>query len=359
MDAATSVDHLLQAALDLRATDVLLTVGAPPLIRVDHELEAIEAPPLDSATVSAWIDHLLGAELAARLDRDREVDVSFPWQGRVRIRGNAFHQRGQRAMSLRFIPDTVPNFDQLGVPAAAQALAKLPQGLVLVTGPTGSGKSTTLAAFVDWINRNRRVHILTIEDPIEYVHQHKMAAVSQREVGTDSPTFVSALRAALREDPDVVLVGEMRDPESIATTLTLAETGHLVFSTLHTNDAPQTLDRIVDVFPAQAQAQVRVQLASSLTGIICQRLVPRVGGGLVAAYELLLGTPAVRNLVREGKTRQLRNVMLMGRGEGMTTLEQSLINLVAAGVVTREAAAARACIPSEVLAAAPVLNLTR
>ncbi len=265
-----------------------------------------------------------------------------------RIRGNAFVQRDRTALALRMIPRAVPALEELGLPPVLAELTARHQGLILVTGPTGSGKSTSLAAMVDRINTQRACHILTIEDPIEYVHDHRRSLVSQREVGTDTPTFGHALRAALREDPDVLLVGEMRDLESIGFTLTIAETGHLVLGTLHTNDSAQSLSRMIDVFPAEQQAQVRVQLAAALTAVVYQRLVPRIGGGLVAAYEVLVANSAVRNLIKEGKTHQLRNVLVTGQREGMVTLEQSLSALVRAGVVSHEDAVARSLYPNEI-----------
>ncbi len=260
--------------------------------------------------------------------RERELDFSFNWEDQARFRGNAYHQRGSVALSLRLIPYRIPSFDELGLPTGMRKWVELPQGLVLVTGPTGSGKSTTIAAMLDSINEHRPCHIITIEDPIEYVHRHKQAAVSQREIGIDTDSFAQALRSALREDPDVLLVGEMRDPETIQTALTIAETGHLVFATLHTNDAGQAVDRVVDVFPGDKQSQIRVQLAASLTGIVSQRLLPRIGGGRVAAFEVLTATFAVRNLIREGKSSQLRNVVSTAGKHGMQTLESSLSQLV-------------------------------
>jgi twitching motility protein PilT len=250
-------------------------------------------------------------------------------------------------MSLRMISLKLPTFEELGLPPAVEYFSNLPQGLVLVTGPTGSGKSTSLAAIIDYINTHRRCHIITIEDPVEYVHSHKSSAVSQREVGNDTHSFATALRAALREDPDVILVGEMRDPETVQFALSIAETGHLVFATLHTNDAPQSLDRISDMFPAERQNQIRVQLAACLSGVVSQRLVPRVGGGMVAAFELLIANNAVRALVREGKTHQIRNVISAGLAEGMCTLETWLNHLIANGLITYEDAVARSVHPKE------------
>jgi twitching motility protein PilT len=343
------VNALLEALWAAGGTDVLLTVGMPPQLRVHGELQpARDHPPLTGDDTEQMLAELLNpAQAAAYADR-REYDFSFSWQDRARIRGNAFQQRDLTAVALRMIPRSVPTMEQLNLPPILADFARQHQGLVLVTGPTGSGKSTTLAAVIDRINSERACHILTIEDPIEYVHDHKRSAVSQREVGADTGSFSDALRAALREDPDVVLVGEMRDLESIRFALTIAETGHLVFATLHTNDTAQSLARIVDVFPAEQQTQIRVQLAAAMTGIVYQRLVPRVGGGLVAAYEVLVATPAVRNLVKEGKSNQLRNALVTGQREGMVTFEQSLSALVMAGVITYDDAVARSLYPKDV-----------
>jgi twitching motility protein PilT len=278
-----------------------------------------------------------------------DVDFAFSWLDRARIRGSIFTQRGQTALALRVIPARIPTFEDLGLPEIANWVAGQPRGFVLVTGPTGSGKSTTLASIVDKINETRACHILTIEDPVEYVHNHKMSAVSQREVGLDSPSFDRALRSALREDPDVLLIGEMRDIDSIQIALTMAETGHLVFATLHTNDAPQAIDRIIDVFPAWRQEQTRVQLAASLNTVIAQRLIPRIGGGMVAAYEVLIATSPVRNLIREGRTNQLQNVMFTSAKDGMQTLENSLAKLVVDKVITYEDAMSVTAHPKELV----------
>ncbi len=313
------LDGIITTARSLRATDIMLTSGSQPFVRVDGDLRRLESEPvLQQDSLEELTDSLLSPSQKERLIIG-DVDLAFSWHD-VRLRGSVFRQRGETAIALRLIPDVIPTLDSLGVPASVRELAKLRQGLVLFTGPTGSGKSTTQASLVDWINRNQPKHILTIEEPVEYLHRHAMSAVNQREVGTDAPSFPAALKSALREDPDVVLVGEMRDLESIHIALTLAETGHLVISTLHTNDAAQALDRIVDVFPADGQGQIRVQLAGCLAGVVAQRLVPRVGGGLVASFEVLIATHAIRNLVREGKTRQIRNVIATSRGEGMQTL---------------------------------------
>jgi twitching motility protein PilT len=288
-----------------------------------------------------------------------DVDFAFSWLDRARIRGSIFTQRGETALALRVIPARIPTFDDLGLPQAATWVAQQPRGFVLVTGPTGSGKSTTLAAIVDKINETRACHILTIEDPVEYVHNHKTAAVSQREVGLDSPSFDRALRSALREDPDVLLIGEMRDIDSIQIALTMAETGHLVFATLHTNDAPQAIDRIIDVFPAWRQEQTRVQLASSLSAIIAQRLIPKIGGGMVAAYEVLIATSPVRNLIREGRSNQLQNVMFTNTKEMMMTLESSLATMISDGLITYEDAMSVTAHPKELIRTLEQMEITR
>ncbi len=350
-EVRAELEQLLQALWDAGASDLMLTPGSAPLLRVDGELR--RAQHLESLTpdrTSALLRAMLTVRQAEEFDRTSEIDFSFSWGDRARLRVNGFRQRGSVAIAVRLIPYQLPDLTALRMPDVVRGWGDLPQGLVLVTGPTGSGKSTTLAALVDHINRTRACHVLTIEDPIEYVHRHQLAAVNQREVGSDTASFPRALRAALREDPDVLLVGEMRDLETIQTALTIAETGHLVLATLHTNDSSQALDRIVDVFPGDQQSQVRVQLASALTGIVYQRLVPRAGGGRVAAYEVLVATQAVRNMIREGKTRQLRSVLSTGSREGMQTLEQSLSGLVQEGLVDREIAAGASLFPQEVAA---------
>ncbi|MGN6475151.1 MAG: type IV pilus twitching motility protein PilT, partial [Mycobacteriales bacterium] len=309
--------------------------------------------PLKPTDTEAMLSMMLESQGRAPFGEDRELDFSFTWRGQARIRGNAYRQRGSVGVALRLIPHDIPSFEFLGVPPAVQKWAGMKRGLVLVTGPTGGGKSTTLASLIDWINRNRRVHIITIEDPIEYVHSHQVSAVDQREVGDDTASFADALRSALREDPDVLLVGEMRDLESIRSALTIAETGHLVFATLHTNDVAQTLDRIVDVFPPEQQPQIRVQLANTLTGICYQRLVPRNDGGLAAAFEVMVATSGVRNLIREGKTNQLRNSLVTGQQDGMQTLEMSLNELMANGVISYEEALAVSLYPKELKRLAP------
>jgi twitching motility protein PilT len=344
-------DELLAALWQRRGTDLLLLPGAPPMVRLDGQLAPLpDRGPLTGKDVADAVRALLSEGQREAFETGTEVDFSFSWRGEARVRGNVYRQRGEAAVALRIVPRVIPSFDELRVPEAVRRLARLDQGLVLVTGPTGSGKSTTLASMVDWINTNRARHVLTIEDPVEYVHDHKRCAVSQREVGTDTASFAAALRSALREDPDVILIGEVRDLESIQFALTLAETGHLVLATLHTNDTAQAVDRLVDVFPGDQQPQIRVQLASTLSGVVHQRLLPRRGGGLVAAHEVMLATPPVRNLVKEGKTSQLRNQLLTGQRDGMQTLEQSLTELVAAGLVTHDEAVTRAAYPRDVAA---------
>src|SRR3954454_9840953 len=350
------VDRLLEALWDLGATDLILTAGAPPLMRLNGDLQPFNGDkPLTSEDTESMLASILsGQGREPFTDTSRELDFSFTWQEKARIRGNAYRQRGNVGVALRLIPHEIPSFEWLGVPDAVQKWSSFRRGLVFVTGPTGGGKSTTLAAMIDWINKNRRVHIITIEDPIEYVHDHALSAVDQREVGDDTDSFGDALRSALREDPDVLLVGEMRDLESIRFALTIAETGHLVFATLHTNDVAQALDRIVDVFPSDQQPQIRVQLANTLSGICYQRLLPRIDGGLVAAYEVMVANSAVRNLVREGKTNQLRNVLVTGQSEAMQTLEMSLNRLIADGTVTYDEALAVSLFPKELVKPTPV-----
>ncbi|HZQ27728.1 MAG TPA: type IV pilus twitching motility protein PilT [Acidimicrobiales bacterium] len=354
MVTVLAIDEYLNELWDAKGTDLLLTAGSPPLLRVDEEIRAIEgAPVLRPADVERLVTGTLSKAAAAELKARREVDFSFNWQEKARFRGNAFHQRTSVALALRLIPFAIPSFEELGLPAGVERLVTQPSGLILVTGPTGAGKSTTQASMIDYINERAACHILTIEDPIEYLHHHKRSAVNQREVGDDTESFERALRSALREDPDVLLVGEMRDLESIQTTLTIAETGHLVLATLHTNDTAQAIDRIVDVFPGDRRPQIQVQLAACLAGVIYQRLLPRIGGGLVAAFELMIANSAVRNLVREGKSRQLRNVVSTHQLEGMRTLEASLNTLVAQGVVDYDVACGASLYPKEIKRPAP------
>ena len=348
---------LLQATVAAGASDLHLTVGRPATVRRDGYLVNFEGVPhLDGAEIERIVFSLLDERKVAELKENHQVDFSFGLPDIGRFRANAFYQRGTLALALRVVPFRVRSLEELGAPWACTDLLNKPYGLVLVVGPTGSGKSTTLAAMIDRINEERPCHILTIEDPVEYLHNHKTAMVNQREVGTDVASFTDGLRSALREDPDVILLGEMRDLDSIAITLSLAETGHLVFATLHTNDASQALDRIVDVFPAERRDQIQIQLAGALQGVISQRLIAVEGGGRVAAYEVLMGTDAVRNLVREGKSRQMRNVISTGQKDGMQTIEMDLARLVASGLLSMEAACEVSAYPKEIMAHAATVR---
>jgi twitching motility protein PilT len=347
----TLIDECLAELGAINGTDVIITAGARPLLRIDGQVRPAAVPTiLDAGTTHQLITMLLGGTLTDRLIADKQVDFAFTWRGQSRVRGNAFMQKGSTALALRMLPLRVPGMHELGLPATVQSWTRLPRGLVLITGPTGSGKSTTLASMIDHINTYQARHVITIEDPIEYYHEHKRSAINQREVGTDVHSFADGLRAVLREDPDVVLIGEMRDPESIEAALTIAETGHLVFTTLHTNDTAQALDRIVDVIPTERQPQVRLQLAHTLGGVLHQLLIPRIDGGRVAAFDVLNATQAVRNLIREGHTRQIRNVIMTGQRDGMQTLESSLSALVEAGMVHREVAQFHSLYPHEIAA---------
>lgn len=345
-----SIDPWLQSLWDRRGTDLLLSGDSAPRIRVDGKLQPLEGARILSGPQISEIAHqLLTPGQKEVFAEFLDVDFAFSWGDKARIRGSVFTQRGQTALALRVIPAEIPTYEALGLPWAADWVADQPRGFVLVTGPTGSGKSTTLAAIVNRINETRACHILTIEDPVEYVHTHKTSAVSQREVGLDSPSFDRALRSALREDPDVLLIGEMRDIDSIQIALTMAETGHLVFATLHTNDAAQAIDRIIDVFPAWRQEQTRVQLAASLSAVIAQRLIPKVNGGLVASYEVLIATHPVRNLIREGRSNQLQNVMFTNTQDGMQTMESSLAKLILSDTISYEDAMMNTAHPKELV----------
>lgn len=350
------IDPLLVETWQADATDLMLVAGSAPRVRIDGALLPLDRHATLSATdVERIVSTLLGEELWATFQDRRQLDFSFTWRDAARFRGSCFFHQGSVGLALRVIPRRIPTFEELGAPAICPQLAMLPQGLILVTGPTGSGKSTTLAAMVDFANEHRAAHIVTIEDPVEYVHVHRRSIVTQREVGTDTPSFEVALRSTLREDPDIVLVGELRDLESIQFALTLAETGHLVLATLHTNDVAQAIDRVCDVFPAAQQTQVRVQLASSLAAVVSQRLLPRADGlGRVAAFEVLVATTAMRNLIREHKTHQIRNGLLTGRAEGMCTLETSLSDLMAAGLIDRATAMGASLNPNEIVGSGPV-----
>jgi len=348
---------LLHATVEAGSSDLHLTVGRPPTVRRDGLLVPFDnVAELGSDEVERMVMSVVPDDRKEEFETDRQLDFSFGLPGVGRFRANAFHQRGSMALALRVVPTRLRTLEELGAPAACTMLLNKPYGIVLVVGPTGSGKSTTLAAMIDKINETKPVHILTIEDPVEYLHNHRTAMVNQREVGSDVESFTSGLRSALREDPDVVLLGEMRDLDSISIALSLAETGHLVMASLHTNDAAQALDRIIDVFPAEKRDQIQTMLAGSLQGVVSQRLLPGIKGGRVAAYEVLMGTDAVRNLVCEGKSRQLRNVVATGAAEGMQTIEMDLARLVSAGLITLDTAKSISAFPSEIQAQVSTLR---
>jgi len=329
------------------ASDLHVTVGLPPMIRVDGKVRPLDYPALTPQATREMIYDILTNDQRQRLENDWELDISYALPRTARFRVNVYFQRGSLGAAFRTIPHEIRGFGQLGLPKAAEDMTEKPRGLVLVTGPTGSGKSTTLAAMIDRINETRNEHIMSVEDPIEFLHSHKKCIVNQREVNQDTKSFADALRHVLRQDPDVILVGEMRDLETISIALTSAETGHLVFGTLHTQDAPQTIDRIIDVFPAGQQGQIRVQLANALQGIITQTLLPKKGGGRVAACEVLVPTPGVRNLIREGKVHQIYSAMQTGGKFGMQTMDAALVELVRKGLVSREEAEKRSSNPDE------------
>jgi twitching motility protein PilT len=343
------LDAWLEVLHEHNGTDILLTQGSAPLLRVDGQLRPLDGvDPLTPDEILDIARTQCGDTEGKRIGLGSEVDFSFSWRDEARIRANAFYQRGSCALSIRRIPMEIPTPEHLGLPEALASILRSPSGLILVTGPTGSGKSTSMASMIDVLNKHRSCHIVTIEDPIEYLHTNRRAAVSQREVGYDTASFDHALKAVLREDPDVVLIGEMRDLESISAALTIAETGHLVITTLHTNDSAQSIDRIIDVFPADRRNQIQVQLAGTLLAVLYQRLLPMVGGGMCAGYELMVGVPAVRNLVREGKTRQLRNVVATHRADGMQTLENHLNELMRRGVIDYDTAVEASLYPQDI-----------
>jgi len=345
-----TIQDLLQKTISSEASDLHLTVGSPPVLRIAGRLSPIPGmEPLEPQEIRELILSLLSEEQEKRLASEREIDFSFSFSDTARFRVNAFHQKGYLSASLRLIPYRIPTIEELNLPRILYDFCKLPQGFVLITGPAGQGKSTTLAAMINEINKTREVHVITIEDPIEYVFESKKALIEQREMYLDTLSWKTALRSALREDPDVVLVGEMRDFETIAAAITIAETGHLVFATLHTNSAAQTVNRIVDVFPENQQQQVRTQLAASLEGVVSQRLVPAIGGGRLPACEVLLATPAVRSVIREGKTHQINNIIATSLDLGMMSLDRSLANLVQEGKVSLDVAKMRTLNPEELM----------
>jgi twitching motility protein PilT len=333
------LDHLLRAAFELRASDVHLTVGVPPIMRINGELKKYGQDMLRPEDTEAMAKAIIPKWLWDQFQENGELDFSYGIPGISRFRINTYKQRSCISLAIRVVPTKIPTIDELRLPEVLKRIAEKPQGLVLVTGPTGSGKSTTLAAMIDYMNKTMRKHIITLEDPIEYLHKHGSCIIDQREVGFDTSNFANGLRAALRQDPDVILVGEMRDLETIHTAITAAETGHLVLGTLHTASAPATIDRIIDVFPPAQQSQIRIQLASVLVAIISQRLFPNVQKtGRVAATEVLINNAAVANLIRNEKVHQIVNVMQTSRAAGMHTLTTSIKELVQSGLVSREVA---------------------
>src|SRR3954467_9551442 len=349
MPAANSIDELLERMVEATASGVHVTTGTPPAIRVRGEVERLEGfDSLDAEQTQQLLYRILSSEQQKNFELKRQLDFSYSLPGLARFRVNVYFQRESIGAAFRLIPTELKTLEELGIPDSLHVLAEKPRGLVLVTGPTGSGKSTTLAAIIDEINRNRAEHILTIEDPIEFLHRHKRCIVNQREIGPDATSFADALRAALRQDPDVILVGEMRDLETISTALTAAETGHLVFGTLHTQSAPSTIDRIIDVFPPAQQEQVRIIIANSLEGVVTQALLPTAdGNGRVAALEILLPDDAVRNLIRQAKIEQVYSVMQTKTAGGMQTMEQSLADLALRQVVNVDDALSRSSRPEQ------------
>ena len=328
---------LLEKANSARASDLHITVGVPPIIRVDGQLIKMGESPLSTDDTAILAKQMLTVEQVKLLEQKGELDLSFSNSGLGRFRMNIYKQRGSYCMAIRVVNIKIPSLEELGLPPSVRELTKKTRGLILVTGPTGSGKSTTLASMIDLINHERNCHIMTLEDPIEYLHKHNKCIINQREIGDDTQSFSNGLRAALRQDPDVILVGEMRDLETMSIAITAAETGHLVFSTLHTLGAAKTIDRIIDVFPPYQQQQVRIQLAAVLEGIISQQLLPKDDEkGRVAAFEVMLANNAIRNLVREGKTHQIQTSIQTGLKFGMQTMDHSLIELYKRGTISRE-----------------------
>ena len=333
------IENLLEECIKRNASDLHLQYGLPPVLRVDGALPPIAGTTaMNEATVKSLVFATLDAEQQQILMKDKEFDYSFAFGDIARFRVNAFHERGKLAAAFRLIPNQIKNINDLGMPAIVETFADFPRGLVLVTGPTGSGKSTTLAALVDKINREKSTHIITIEDPIEFTHKSQRSVIAQREVHYDTFSFAAALRSVLREDPDVVLIGEMRDLETIQAAITIAETGHLVFATLHTNSAAQSIDRMIDVFPAHQQPQVRSQLSNMLMAVCAQRLVPAIGGGRVVAAEIMVANSAIRSLIRDSKTHQIDTAIQTGADQGMQTMDRTLAKLIQTGVITYDSA---------------------
>ncbi len=347
-----AIEELLQKLVENNGSDLHISSALPPVMRVDGKLKRMDYPPLTPEDVENLLFPMLSNEQRRRLEQEWELDFSYGIEGLSRFRVNFYKDKGNYAAAFRTITSTVPSFDQLGLPEIVRTTAEKPRGLILVTGPTGSGKSTTLAAMIDYINSSRAEHILTIEDPVEFVHTSKSSIIHQRELGMDTRSFANALKSALREDPDIILVGEMRDHETIALALTAAETGHLVFGTLHTSSASQTVDRIIDVFPEGQQQQIRVQLANSLVAVFAQTLLPKVQPdgtkkGRVMAQEIMLVIPAIANLIRESKAAQIYSTIQMNQGLGMQTLEMALANLYKQKLITLEDALSKTSRPDE------------
>ncbi len=338
---------IINTTLETGASDLHLTVGSPPIIRVNGSLMRLDLPPLTPNDTRELVYGILNQSQRQKLETNLEIDFSYAVPKRARFRVNAYYQRASIGAALRLIPTKIKQLGELGLPTSLNDWVGKPRGLILVTGPTGSGKSTTLASLINEINEKRSDHIMTVEDPIEFLHQHKRSMINQREVGADTHSFLNALRSVLRQDPDVILVGEMRDLETIQIAMTAAETGHLVFGTLHTSDAPQTVDRVIDVFPPEQQAQVRVMLANSLQGVCCQQLVPTTHGARTVGCDGLNPTPALRNLIREGKTHQIYSVMQTGSAHGMQTMDYALAELVRTGIVKLDLALERCHNPEE------------
>ncbi|HOX27621.1 MAG TPA: type IV pilus twitching motility protein PilT [bacterium] len=338
------ITELLDVMLKHDASDLHIKVGNHPMLRIDGKINFMsQLPRLTPQNVDELISSMIDETHMSQFQKDWETDFAYEYEDRARFRVNVFHQRGTRAAVLRVIPTRIRSIEELNLPPVVVSFCDRPRGLILVTGPTGSGKSTTLASMVDYVNASREEHIITIEDPIEFVHKNKKSLVNQRQVGTDTESFSAALKSALRQDPDVVLIGEMRDLETISTAITTAETGHLVLATLHTTGAAQTVDRIIDVFPPEQQQQIRMQMSSNLEGIISQTLVPRAAGkGRVAAFEILVPTNAMRNIIRDGKTHQIPAAIQTGKNIGMISLEQYLADLVKKNIVNKEEAYAKA-----------------
>jgi twitching motility protein PilT len=332
------IDDLLRKAIEQYSSDLHLSVGLPPVMRIDGRLVKMPFDPLPPGEIQRLIYEVLSNPQIQQFEQTHELDFSYGIEGVSRFRFNVYRQRGSVGAAIRAIPTRIPSIEELRLPGLLRELTRRPSGLILVTGATGAGKSTTLAAMLHAINLERDCHILTIEDPIEYIHTHARAMINQREIGSDTDSFRTALRAVLREDPDVILVGELRDLETISAAVTLAETGHLVLGTLHTRNAPQTVDRLVDVFPSHQQDQIKVQLANCLEAVLAQQLLPRVGGGRIAAMEIMIATSGVRNLIREGKSEQLYSCIETGAKDGMQTMDRTLVDLFRQGIIGRDVA---------------------